>query len=616
MNYRYDIQGLRAIAVLLVFIFHLNSNYLSGGFVGVDIFFVISGYLVSKIILHNMEFNPKGFSLFNFYIGRFKRLLPVYLVVLLLTMLIGSFIYLGIDINTLRKNVFWSSVFFSNYFLSTANDYFGAKSSENPLLHTWTLSIEMQFYMLLPIYLSIVKKRYLLTLTFILTIVLLFYSYYNSTFLQNKSGMYFSLFSRIPEFLIGIIFGIIGSNLSLRFKRFQNLIVWSAFILIIFSSLLFSEKLNFPGIIVLIPCLCTAIILCFENSNFNKYFLSNRILVHLGEISYSLYLWHWPVMAFLRYYNSHYEFTAFQTVFVIVTTYILSLLSYKYFETKFRKINNTQVFIYLGISSVILATVFFLTPTLNRINQNIPTIYIQPTFGVESHSKFFKNVELIGDLDRLPDSVLLIGDSHGLVYKSILDEIGKSEKFNFRTITNDLYPNIPGLIREDFPNSQLHSQYLNIVNATSKEIENAKIIMISSVWSNEIKGLSKAFDQFVQNLDPSKKVIVLSDFPVLDKNPIKINRSFLKNNSIKNEYIVTVNSLPKYVLDISNKYSNVDVLHLEYDSDLLKIPFNNDTIMYYDGSHLNDYGARILAKHLKDDFIRELKKEIKKSKVL
>ena len=146
MQYRYDIQGLRAVAVLLVFFFHLNANLLSGGFVGVDVFFVISGYLISGIILHKKEQNK--FQFIDFYISRFKRLLPAYLIFLLVTFLVATLLYLPSDIIGVRNSVFWSSIFYSNKYLSELDNYFGMSSQENPLLHTWTLAIEMQFYFL------------------------------------------------------------------------------------------------------------------------------------------------------------------------------------------------------------------------------------------------------------------------------------------------------------------------------------------------------------------------------------------------------------------------------------------------------------------------------------
>ena len=306
MQYRYDIQGLRAVAVLLVFFFHLNPNLLSGGFVGVDVFFVISGYLISGIILHKKEQNK--FQFVDFYISRFKRILPAYLIFLLVTFLGAIMLYLPSDILGVRNGVFWSSIFYSNKYLSTLDTYFGMSSQENPLLHTWTLAIEMQFYFLLPILLFFIKNKKLLNyVIFLITIVLLGYSFVNSTYLHNKEMMYFSLPARIPEFLIGTLFVMNQEKIQNATKGGRDIISIVSVITILVSSVFFSGNTNFPGLWVLLPCLGAAFLLIDMEGVVSK-FLSNKFLVHLGELSYSIYLWHWPVMVFIRYYHNFYLF--------------------------------------------------------------------------------------------------------------------------------------------------------------------------------------------------------------------------------------------------------------------------------------------------------------------
>ena len=163
MQFRNDIQGLRAVAFLLVFIFHLNSHWLSGGFLGVDLFFVISGYLMTTITINDIERNK--FSFTTFFEKRFKRILPAYLFFLLIISILGSFIFIYTDIYKLRLSIIKAIKFISNLYFSTGDSYFGAKLSENPLLHTWSLSIEMQFYLILPFVLNICFLFLLLSLS-------------------------------------------------------------------------------------------------------------------------------------------------------------------------------------------------------------------------------------------------------------------------------------------------------------------------------------------------------------------------------------------------------------------------------------------------------------------
>ena len=156
LKFRNDIQGIRALAVLLVFIFHISGTALSGGFIGVDIFFVISGYLITNILINKID--TQTLNLFDFYIGRIKRIAPLYYFQLIVVLLVAIFIYIPSDILLLRSDAVWASIFLSNKHLSETVTYFGPSSTENPLLHTWTLAIEMQFYFLLPIFLIMIKR--------------------------------------------------------------------------------------------------------------------------------------------------------------------------------------------------------------------------------------------------------------------------------------------------------------------------------------------------------------------------------------------------------------------------------------------------------------------------
>lgn len=157
MNFRKDIQGLRALAVLFVLFFHLNPNWLPGGFIGVDIFFVISGFLMASIVQHKEK---KGtFSLSDFYYKRIRRIVPAYYLLLAVIAICSIFVYIGPDIRTIRLNYFWAFLFNSNNYLASASNYFGASSVENPFLHTWTLALEMQFYLLLPLFFILFLKK-------------------------------------------------------------------------------------------------------------------------------------------------------------------------------------------------------------------------------------------------------------------------------------------------------------------------------------------------------------------------------------------------------------------------------------------------------------------------
>ena len=610
MQYRYDIQGLRAVAVLLVFFFHLNANLLSGGFVGVDVFFVISGYLISGIILHKKEQNKFQFA--DFYISRFKRLLPAYLIFLLVTFLGAVMLYLPSDILGVRNGVFWSSIFYSNKYLSTLDTYFGMSSQENPLLHTWTLAIEMQFYFLLPILLFFIKnKKYLNYVIFSITIVLLGYSFVNSTYLHNKEMMYFSLPARIPEFLIGTLFVMNQEKIQNATKGGKNIISIVSIITILISSIFFSGNTNFPGLWVLLPCLGAAFLLIDTEGRVSK-FLSNKFLVHIGELSYSIYLWHWPVMVFIRYYHNidNYVFTPLEQFIIIISTYLFAYLSYTFIENYFRKLKTKKFVFTMCVPSGLLALLMFYAPQLNMKVCGFPQEYAAPTVGKNSHGGYYKEVEFMGDTNKKNDSILLIGDSYALVYKNFLAIVGKKNGFNFRTITNDSYPNLSGISEKDFSSNHLKYRYENLVEITNKELKNSKVVIIGSIYRKNITSLPEAIEKFVKN-NPDKKIIFITPFPKLNKNPIRINRGYKMDRNKDNRYNVSYQEIPESVKKIIDNNSNAYMISIDFHK-LKGLPFRNGITMYYDEDHMNEYGTTILANEFGDEFYKELKSIIEK----
>src|SRR5690606_23006763 len=207
MQFRNDIQGLRALAFLLVFIFHLNSSWLPGGFIGVDMFFVISGYLITSILMHQ---KAKGtFSFLTFYEKRIKRIVPAHFIMLIFVLISIYFVYLYYDIKTLRGSIVGSALFISNIVFARGQSYFGVGLNDNPLLHTWSLSIEMQFYFILPLIIIFIKNKYLPYVMGGLIILLTGYGTYEMVVNHATSSMYFSLLARMPEFFVGSLLSLI-----------------------------------------------------------------------------------------------------------------------------------------------------------------------------------------------------------------------------------------------------------------------------------------------------------------------------------------------------------------------------------------------------------------------
>ena len=320
-TYRPDIDGLRAIAVLAVVLFHGFPQIFRGGFVGVDVFFVLSGYLISRIIFEQL--NQGKFSFIDFYARRIKRIFPALLVVLIATYVAGWFTLLAAEYGQLGQHITAGAAFISNFVLWGESGYFDNSAHTKPLLHLWSLGIEEQFYIVWPLLLWLASKlRFSL---FALTIIIAAVSFYlNVTGIKSDAvATFYSPQTRIWELLIGSALGwcslykkdglagvamfidkhcrrqrTIADPARVR-TRMANVLSCLGFILLTYSLIRFNRDLQFPGKWALIPVLGTALIVAAEPIAWlNTKILSHKVLVWFGLISYPLYLWHWPLLSF------------------------------------------------------------------------------------------------------------------------------------------------------------------------------------------------------------------------------------------------------------------------------------------------------------------------------
>lgn len=598
MQYRQDIQGLRALAFFLVFIFHLNSAWLPGGFIGVDVFFVISGYLMTSIILEEKDKNI--FNYFNFYLKRLKRIFPAYLFFIILTLIVGASVYLHRDIWTLQKSAGSSALFVSNFLFSRGDSYFGAKLSENPFLHTWSLAVEMQFYCIVPVILMLFPKRYLSEIIFLFILIITVCSSIFIYFEHKKSSVYFSILFRIPEFLIGGYYSLIFKK-KFNFKRiYNNLLAAGSFIILILSAVFINENSIFPGATALIPTVATANLLVTDN-NFISDFLTKRLPVFMGELSYSLYLWHWPIIALIRYYNDEYILNVYEISFITIFTLMISWISYRFVEGYFKKIGNSLFIKFFIVSLPVVTLLIIFLPKISY-SDKIPEIYSSPTFGLKSHNH--KNIEIFGDQSSKNNKILLIGDSHALTIKPFLDYLGKKHDFSFSTITADGLPSLKGIRKEEISPNQInfYIDSQDLVGITNENVSKNKIIIINCVSFIDPPSIYESLEKLIKSLNPEQKLIVLNTFPSLDHDPIKINRDFIKKTT-KKYNLIPRESNKMALKKLSTKYPNVYYFDLSKSRIFQNAPFHKDTLMYYNSSHLNTYGSVSLAKDLEDEFM-------------
>jgi peptidoglycan/LPS O-acetylase OafA/YrhL len=335
MKHRPDIDGLRAIAVIPVVLFHAGVLHVAGGFVGVDVFFVISGFLITGILLEDIR--KDRFSIAMFYERRARRILPALFTVLLFASLAAYKILLPNDAYDYGRSLIATLFFVSNIAFSREMGYFDGPSEMKPLLHTWSLAVEEQFYILYPLFLFLVtrffKKRYATAIGSVLVLSLGYSIWRVET--QPATSFYLAT-TRAWELLIGGLLAI-QSIPKLRNRLPANLLGLLGLGLIFYSVLAFSAATPFPGTHALYPCVGAALIIYsgMAADTVVARVLSTQPLVFVGLISYSLYLWHWVIIVFTKHYLDR-PLAWRETIAVIVAAFLVASLSWQFVENPFR----------------------------------------------------------------------------------------------------------------------------------------------------------------------------------------------------------------------------------------------------------------------------------------
>ncbi len=349
--YRADIDGLRAVAVLGVVFYHAHIPFLTGGFLGVDIFFVISGFLITGIILK--ELKTDTFSFLKFYERRARRILPALVIVVICTWVASWFLMFGNDFKDFSASMVAVVLFLPNLFFYLKSGYFDRVAEEKPLLHTWSLGVEEQFYIIFPIFLALLWKYRQNHRLIMIMLVCALLSLGLSEFLarKNTEANFYLPFSRAWELLIGAMIAVQNAKDSKLLKQQwrYDILSFLGVVLIISSFFLFDKNTPTPSLYTLIPVLGSGVILFFAHRGFIiKKVLSLRPLVWIGLISYSLYLWHVPVFVFMRRQTLN-TLGFVEYIPAILLALLLSILTWIFVEQPFRNKNfiTSRYFIFI-----------------------------------------------------------------------------------------------------------------------------------------------------------------------------------------------------------------------------------------------------------------------------
>ncbi|WP_298623561.1 acyltransferase family protein [uncultured Legionella sp.] len=368
-GYRADIDGLRALAVSLVVLFHAFPNWVKGGFIGVDIFFVISGFLISTIVFTGLEHNH--FSFLEFYKRRILRIFPALILVLSGCIVFGWFVLYADEYKQLGKHISSGAIFSSNFILLSESGYFDNLAETKPLLHLWSLGIEEQFYFVWPFILWFSWKKRFNYLTITITLLLISFLFNLYTIRSNsiaafylpqtrfwellagaslaylniyKTELFNDLKIKLDKFLVSIIYVSSPENNGATLRNIQSIL---GIVFIVVGLFFITKERAFPGYWAIFPIMGALLIISAgANAWVNQTFLSNKFIVWVGLISFPLYLWHWPLLAFARILENGTPSRGTRIAAILLAV-LLSWLTYRFIEKpiRFGKNRNAKAFV-------------------------------------------------------------------------------------------------------------------------------------------------------------------------------------------------------------------------------------------------------------------------------
>ncbi|MEL7110626.1 MAG: acyltransferase family protein [Pseudomonadota bacterium] len=339
MKYRADIDGLRACAILPVLFYHAGLPFFSGGFVGVDVFFVISGFLITRIVAD--EVTQKRFSLIGFYERRARRILPALIAMIFASLAAGWFVLLTDEYVALGESTVAAALFYSNVHFALSFDYFARAAEFNPLLHTWSLAVEEQFYLFFPpllmLLLAIGRRQTVLIITIVLCIVSLICAEYVLHRYHSIWSFYLLPF-RAWELGLGAVLALASWSppRNRLIREFAGIV---GLIGVLVPTFAYSADTQFPGLYAVPPTLGTALLIYVGGQgggSVSNSIISHRVLVSIGLISYSLYLWHWPVFAYLRILYGTTALPIYVSLIAMALSILLAYASWRFIEQPFR----------------------------------------------------------------------------------------------------------------------------------------------------------------------------------------------------------------------------------------------------------------------------------------
>lgn len=609
-TYRPDIDGLRTIAVLSVLLFHVGIEGFAGGYVGVDIFFVISGYLITRNIVSETKNNR--FSFGSFYIRRARRLLPAFFFTVAVTFILGAVLLSPQHFERLSSSAVYSIFSTSNFLFWSESGYFDIQSELKPLLHTWSLSVEEQFYLIWPALILFTLHRGSYLYLKIAAIVLFLLSLITSEVLLSKDAeaSFFLLPSRVFEFAVGAFVAVVP-----QYRKNHS---WTAEILLVlglslmlYSILTFNAETAFPGLYALIPCLGAALTIYAGNPKHLGIILRNPLSVKIGLISYSLYLAHWPIYVYYKYYVDR-ELNLNDKLSIIALCFLGAIVMHRYIEQPFRRGEPSSP--YTKNKKFLVGTAFsaalVLIPAVHAANYNGWTWRI-PNEVLEVSNSITQGYPLRKEaLQCLKDkscdkktglNVVIIGDSYAEDYALMLQN--HFEHINVDMITMDGCKALLHFKDKRWKKSKVKRCKNYSEQALSLDFSLYDAVVIGHSWSfKHLKPLDKTLKSIKEK---NNNIVLFGPKITLKKRPSETISRVMSVESFKaasnkelqyKQYI----SLNTELRSISHRN---DVIYIDLGALQGNDSFTNVTndleVVFYDQGHLTTAGVELLSDRFK-----------------
>lgn len=644
-NYRIELDGMRGLAIISGIWFHISQNFIPGTYSAISMFFVLSGYLITTSI--SSQLDRGEFSFKKFYSHRISRLIPTFYTALLVTLLLGCLILLPRDLYELADSARHAILFFANQYFANAFNYFYHSSQTKPLLHTWSLSVEEQFYFIFPTTLLLLskflsKKRYIIAILFILSCCSFIFAEYHSRVEQLKIISNYVLAARMGEFLLGCILGLCEKHILQTHSKKLRFIGEIGLALLIVGYLLLDTSSIYPGFNALWPAVATFLLILGMNhpESLSRKLFSLKPLVYAGVISYSLFLWHFPILAFSRYLYLTTENGFVINMALILIIWGVSHLSWKWIENPLRykkrsfKQNFFMVWFAPGLCLIILCQFIIHSDGWLSRSSQFPALatgslqYAPEAFCI---SKITDNCFLNKPANPAR-KLILFGDSHAGHYMTFWKEI--AQKYNMTILavsSGDCFPSL-------HPESD-ESVYAEFSDASCKvardyvfnQIADYDEVILGGAWStyNKEKHDQRISKDFLKSLtylqSMGKKVLVMQEIPIF-KNyeilhylatqyaiiPMPWSLNHMENRLNANQARIDNASGNVWLQKEIVGFSNVSYLDLSKLSKIFQgLPVYQSEMLYADGKHLNTRGSELLAHDLLMNKRKELDQILK-----